>query len=395
MSFKNASLLAALSLIAITLTACNWDGPPPLQESTTDESGNPGNSPGTGGTGKIELIPYSEPTFSWNAGDQTTTAVVQFIVRDTDGTPLADSEYTSSISIDGEALSPTSEAILKRDSEELAVNLYLSMVLDASSSMLHHTPSAFSPMTDAAKKTYQEAKNTWLTRKGDIKFSVMWFNSILYQSYDDTNHTWLPEDLPTIPAPPAEGAYTKLHSAVSSMSSFLLSEYNSGVFNDKRDQYVMLVFSDGKDTYSHVDNAAMYPRTLAATSSGASFYQFGTTKMPNDVAQQLTDTITQIDKHPRLTTHVIGLGSDIDRDGLKKIAKAGNGIYLENPSSDKIDELFDRVLKEFALLQTQGVKYPFTDGKHSFKLKVTSVASGKSAEYSFNFVPGVNAKVVN
>ena len=77
---------------------------------------------------------------------------------------------------------------------------------------------------------------------------------------------WEPDDILTIPAP-ASGTSTKLNSAVKVMADFMQSEYDSGVFNGERDQYVMLVLSDGADNYSFFDNSHL--NASLTTSSGA------------------------------------------------------------------------------------------------------------------------------
>lgn len=386
---RTVSLLGIFVIIAFSLVACNSDGPPPAK-SQNQQTNNTGNSPqngNTSGSSELSLTVSSDPDVSWNEADSTTTVTVQFVVRDGDGVPLEEDEYDVSLLVND--LPVNSEAMLGQESEELEVNLYLSMVLDASSSMLLHTPSAFAPMTQAAENTYQEAKNLWLTRPGEIKFSAIWFNNLINQSHDDeATKIWQPSDLSSISSPPPSGAFTKLYSAISVMTEHLQSEYTSGVFNGSRDQYVMLIFSDGDDTYSHVDNAETNPNQLRTTLSGASFHEFGT------VATTIEDTTALVQSHPRLTTHVIGLGSEINKAKLEEIANAGNGVFLENPSSEKIDELFDRVMKEFTTMQTNGVKFPFLPGEHKFTLRVTDKTSEESDDYTFNFRAGEDAQLL-
>ena len=381
-------LLCALTLTVFSLTACNSDGPPTRNNGNQQNSG--GNSPSNnnlGGTGKLELAVPSDPGVAWNSADSTTTVTVQYIVRDADGTPMEADQYETTLLIDDRPVS--SEAMLNEEAEELEVNLYLSMVLDASSSMLDHTPPAFVPMTQAAADTYREAEMLWLNRPGETKFSAIWFNNLINQTHDDmATKIWAPSDLSTIPAPPSAGAFTKLYSAVSVMTSHLQAEYDNAVFNGPRDQYVMLVFSDGEDTYSHVANDEANPSQLLTTNSGASYHQFGT------AATTLEATKTLINDHSNLTTHVIGLGSEINKEALQELATAGNGFFLENPSSEKIDELFDRVMKEFTTMQTNGVNFPFLPGEHKFTLQITNPLNGETASHDFRFIAGADARLV-
>jgi hypothetical protein len=154
---------------------------------------------------------------------------------------------------------------------------------------------------------------------------------------------WLPDDILSIPAPVA-GTATKLDSAVKVMADYLQSEYDAGTFDGARDQYVMLVFSDGADNYSYWDNSLL--NAALTTSSGASYRQFGT------VPTTLEEAETAVAAHPRLTAHVIGLGSAINADELSRIAEAGDGTFQDNPGSQNIGELFERVLREFTTIQT-------------------------------------------
>jgi hypothetical protein len=190
---------------------------------------------------------------------------------------------------------------------------------------------------------------------------------------------WLPDDILSIPAP-AAGTATKLHSAVKVMADYLQSEHDNGVYNGARDQYVMLVFSDGADNYSYWDNSAV--NTVLATSSGASYRQFGTVPTTLEAAE------SAVAAHPRLTTHVIGLGSAINADELGQIAEAGNGTFQANPSSENLGNLFERVLSEFTTIQTRGAEIPLPPGDYDFTLTVRNKAGGAPASYEFRMHAG-------
>jgi hypothetical protein len=178
------------------------------------------------------------------------------------------------------------------------------------------------------------------------------------------------------------------------MAKKMKAEYDGGLFKGARDQYVMLVFSDGADNYSWFDNSS--PQVLKTTTNGASFYQFGTagpvSKKPADAMQSAIDAITS---HPRLTTHVIGLGSDIKSSELQQLATAGHGVFQSNPSSEKVAELFQRVMKEFTTLQTRLATVPLAPGEYKISLVVTNKATGESGRYDFKILAGgPDAKVI-
>ena len=248
--------------------------------------------------------------------------------------------------------------------------------------MTQHNPPAFVPMTTAARDSYQEVLDLWSTRPGEVKFSLLWFDEVMNQS----QNSWAPDDILSIPEPIIPKA-TKLDSAVKVMADHLQEEYNNGVFNGTRDQYVMLVFSDGADNYSWFpnDNIGSSPKT---SESGASYQQFGT------IATTLEEATQAISGHPRLTTHVIGLGSAINTAELTQIAEAGNGSYQANPSSENIAQVFKRVLQEFTTILTRGAEIPLQPSDYQFTLTVKSKNTGATDSYSFMMHAGDSTAAV-
>lgn len=358
-----------------------------------DASGQPGNNNVKTG---LQLSVPVQPTVTYTGdGTGTTRVIMQFSVKDNAGLPLGADEFDVQLLRDDRPVDV--ESLLSQSSEELKVNLYFGMVLDASYSMTQHNPPAFEPMKSAARDSYQEVLDLWKNRQGDVKFSMVWFDSVLNQTQYDpaTLRSWLPDDILDIPTPQT-GNFTKLYSSVEVMAKYMKSEYDKGVFNGPRDQYVMLVFSDGADNYSWFDNSSQ-PNQLMVTKHGASYRQFGTTapasKSETDALKQATSAIAS---HPRLTTHVIGLGSDINADELKKIASAGHGVFQSNPSSDSVAALFQRVMKEFTTLQTRGAEIPLAPGDYKITLLVTNKATGDAGRYSFTIHAGdAGAKVIS
>lgn len=342
--------------------------------------GGSGGSPASGSTGSgVTLDVTQEPQVTWLSTNGKTQVIMQFSVRDDNDLPLTEDQVEVQLELDGNPIDV--ESVLNQSSTELEVNLYFAMVLDASFSMTQHNPPAFEPMKTAASDSYRHVLDLWSTRPGTVKFSLIWFDEVMNQTVYNTGvaRDWLPDDILSIPAPGA-GTATKLHSAVKVMADYLQSEHDNGVYNGARDQYVMLVFSDGADNYSYWDNSAV--NTVLATSSGASYRQFGTVPTTLEAAE------AAVAAHPRLTTHVIGLGSAINADELGQIAEAGNGTFQANPSSENLGNLFERVLSEFTTIQTRGAEIPLPPGDYDFTLTVRNKAGGAPASYEFRMHAG-------
>ena len=392
--FKHPS--SFLSLLVLPLLVSCGGGYNP------DPTGVPGNTgtPGTGGSGAksgLQLSVPIPPTVSYpNDGKGLTQMVVQFSARDKVGNPLNSDEFDVELRVNDKPVDV--ESLLNQSSEELGVNLSFGMVLDASYSMTVGSSPAFVPMKTAARDSYQEVLELWKNRPGKIKFSVVWFDSLIKQSQSGVGGQgdWQPGDLLTIPTPQQDGGQTKLYSAVEVMAKRMKADYDNGIFNGPRDQYVMLVFSDGADNYSWFDNSKQPDQPLTTT-SGASYRQFGTTGPASQKSDDaLTQTLTAISSHPRLTTHVIGLGETINIDELKKIASTGRGVFQNgNLAGGSVGELFQRVMKEFTTLQTRGAQMPLSPGDYKISLIVTNKATKDAGQYHFSIrAGGPDAKVI-
>jgi hypothetical protein len=148
------------------------------------------------------------------------------------------------------------------------------------------------------------------------------------------------------------------------------------------------VFSDGADNYSNIfDNSAT--DLLRTTTIGATYHQFGTVKTT------LEEAIQAIAGHPRLTTHVIGLGDYINTTELTKIAAAGNGTYQANPSSENIAQLFQSVLQQFTTILTRGANIPLAPADYKFTVSVKDKVNGATGSYSFMMHAGdLDARVL-
>jgi hypothetical protein len=370
-SFLKFSLPVFLLFVISTLPAC--DGTSDWGQPNTSSSG-------------LNVEETQTPQLTYLENNGKTQVIVQFSVRDGAGIPLPEDQLEVQLNIDDQPLDV--ESLLNQSSFDLTVNLYFAMVLDASYSMTQHNPPAFQPMLEAARDSYQEVLDLWSTRPGEVKFSLLWFEEVMNQSQYNTGlaRDWVPDDILSIPEP-TSGTATKLHSAVKVMADHLQAEYNSGIFNGTRDQYVMLVFSDGADNYSYFDNSAININPLTTT-SGAS-YRLGT------VATTLEAATQAISGHPSLTAHVIGLGSAINTTELTQIAAAGNGTYQANPSSENIDQLFQSVLQQFTTIMTRGAEVPLPPSDYKFTVSVKDKVNGATGSYSFMMHAGdLDARVL-
>lgn len=371
-----APVLPALALVlglGLSLGGCGSD----------DWSGDDG-SPRPPPRGSLAVELAGEPSVAYDPARGRTTVVVQFIARGADGVPLAPSDLAVEMLVDGRAVD--NESILQESSQELAASVLYALVLDASGSMLQHEPPAFGPMKEAARKSVQDGRDLWQDRPGTFAWDVCWFNDVLFHRQG----TWNPADISSIPEPPLDAA-TKLYAAVQFMAREMADAHAAGTAAGARDQHILVVLSDGADNLSGFDNSALVPPSTDTTSTSAAFQRFG---WP---ATTLDDALTAIRAHPRLTVHVLALGSEFrpgDLDNLDKIAKAGAGQLLVNPSSDASAQLFDRVTREFSTLQTRGAAIPQQDGDHTFTLRVKGVTFTGEGTQTFQYRAGPNAQIL-
>jgi hypothetical protein len=323
----------------------------------------------------VEIEMTSDPTVQFSPTSGKTTNVVQFIARDKYGNPLDADDVTVELLLDSRPVD--NESLLQADSEELSSSINLGMVLDASYSMLLHSPPAFDPMLNAARNAVVEGLALYEGRPGTFTWDVAWFNETV-SSPAVAGRKWLPDDLLTIPEP-GPGTATKMFAAVERQAKLMLDQYAT-VANGPHDHHVMILLSDGADNYSWFDNSSFI--NGGVTTSGAPYDVTGWTTTDQTIA---VDAITQ---HPNLTVHVLGLGSDVQDDQLEPLADAGGGRYLKNPSSSQLEDLFESVTREFATIQDHGATMPLSPGDYTFTLRVRTVRGNARDEYSFDFHGG-------
>ncbi len=323
----------------------------------------------------VEIEMTSDPLIQFDGPTGKTSVIVQFIARDENGYALDLDDVNIELLIDENPVD--NESILQDDSEELSSSIYLSLVLDASFSMLQHSPPAFDPMLEAARNAIIQLDELYEGRPGSFDWNVTWFNEVIFEP-SSTGRTWVADDLLAIVEPTA-GTATKLFAAVDREAHNML-EVHEYLANGPHDHHVMVVFSDGVDNYSWFDNSTISGTGVTTSGAGYDFSGYG--------VASLDSAVTAIETHPLLTSHVMGLGSDVEDDQLQAISDAGNGQYFKNPSSSEIDELFALVTREFATIQNHGATIPLQPGDYLFGVRVSTSDGHAEDEISFLFHAG-------
>ena len=323
----------------------------------------------------LEFLDVPEVSFDPTVG--TTTVVVQFVARNAQQDPLDQNDMNIQLRLDGQPIDV--EGILKEDSEQLRTNLFLTLVLDASYSMLEQQPPAFSPMLASARKAVSAGRALYFERPGLFDWKLFWFNDRLFTPLEVTpGNDWLESDIERIPRP-APGTFTKLFAAVevAVADSRQLAET---IANDPRDHHVMVVLSDGGDNYSWFSNNDIFGTGSAGANRDFAYFGHSATTREQ--------TLQAIRNHTALQLNVIGLGSAVRDADLGSLAAAGRGRYFKNPDSNQIEALFDQVIKEFTSIQTHGVTVPVPSGDYRLDVVVTDRATGASTSHPVIFHGG-------
>lgn len=335
-------------------------------------------------------VELSSRSVCWVEQSEATRVIVQYTVRDQEGRNLATTldttgsrELPASFFINGAPLDV--EAQISSDSELLKSDLVLSLVLDASYSMLTHEPPAFEPMKRAAVEILRETQTLWAQREGSqFHWQLLWFDRLLNIPTENmAGESWAIDDIARIPDP-TKGAYTALYKAINKMVATHEAMYERGIAAGSRDQHVMLILSDGADNQWYVENAEEAEERnidmLYWTREGGA-------------ATDIDEVKANVQSTPYLRTHVIGFGSSVDSDSglqqsLKDIASAGRGQYFFGVDTNTLGELFREVQTEFVTLQTLGAEAPLAPGEYTFSLIVEHPESGAEGTTEFTVTAG-------
>lgn len=317
-------------------------------------------------------------TACWDPGNGTTQLDVRYVTRDQDGMPL-DPEYDvaqlataieSEILVEGRL---PSEARVLRDAELLRSNLVMSLVLDASFSMLEHEPPAFEPMKNAAIELLTDVRDTWQANQSEFHWELAWFSTYISRPNSSSN-PWRIEDIAHLPTPQPSD-FTGLYKAVLHMLNEhrrLREEERLAI--GERDQHVMVILSDGLDNHSYFDNSGHLEQretnAIQWTEMG-----FPSTAMADvQVAAGLI---------PNLRIHVIGVGGRIDEPELLELAALGRGQYFYGDDGAAVADIFNSVRQEFVTMQSIGLVVPLNPRSYEFTLQAHHVNSGARGETRF------------
>jgi len=368
------------------LIAC---GENKLESNTpTNEDDSP-RSPSFSGTysGSVNIDLSAEPQIQRDSLAGTTQIILQFVPRSADNTPLSPEEVKVSLLINGEEIDR--ESMIESSSEQLAFNVNLGLVLDASSSMTYPTEEpAFTAMLEAAKNSIQTGAQIWAEQEGDFSFHTTWFNNYILSSINDENNIWTAESIQGIPFPRKRLDFTRLYAA-SDYAIERMSENVNEPLSDVKDQNIILIFSDGDDNKSSHDDSEVQPKYLT-TEDGDDYVQLGREGI------SLNTLVENINNQENISVHVIGMGDQLNTTALEAIAEAGGGFYLPNPDASDLEKPFQRVIQEFTTLQTHGVITPIPAGnEYTFTLRVENATGRDSVDCSFQIrIEAESAEIV-
>lgn len=375
-SFIKTTTTALFGLLASTLLiACGENKLESRDPNVTDESRTPSFSGTYAGSVNIDLSAEPEITRDISAG--TTEIILQFVPRNADNTPLSPEQVKVTLLINGNKIG--SESLIDSRSEQLAFNVNLGLVLDASSSMAYPLDEpAFTAMLDAAKTSIETGVELWAEQEGEFSFHTTWFNNSILSSVNSESNNWIAESILDIPHPRRQLDFTRLYAA-SDYAIEKMAENVTEIQSNVRDQNLILIFSDGVDNKSHFNDADVPAKHLKINNNDE-YVQLGW----EDTS--LEELIENIKSHDNVSVHVIGMGDelDINASALQSIADAGNGEYLPNPDAADLEKPFQRVIQEFTTLQTFGVITPVPAGHdYTFTLRVENATGGDSVDCSF------------
>ena len=307
-----------------------------------------------------------------------TQVLVQYIARDESGRALnAEVGLDSTLWVDDAPVDV--ESLIAENSELLESDLVLSLVLDASYSMLRHEPPAFGPMLESAAAILDDAETRSRSDGAEFDWRVLWFNEYIQTPLPDRMGTaWSTDDVLQIP-PPEPGTLTGLYKAVAYMAERHLELYGDGRAAGTRDQHIMLVLSDGADNHSFFDNSSHTATDQLET--GLQWQVLG--YQPTNLA----DLDAALAAVPNLRVHVIGVGDNVNDEELRSIAAAGGGLYFFDRDTGNLADLFASVREQFVTLQILGAQIPLQPGRHTLSVR-SAMPEGGEGRTSFELDTG-------
>lgn len=334
---------------------------------------------------RVHLV--GAPRIAWDAERGVTRVSLSFLARQPDQSPLDTSNSTYKLMSRGRALDV--EVLQVQGATAPRVNLLYSLVLDATYSMLAHTPPAFQPMRSAAFTSVQRGHQVVdKAARGSFAWELFWFDDDLFHP----DGIWRENDILSIPEP-EQGHFTRLHGAVARALSLANASLEQRAAQTPGSwQHVMVVFSDGADNHSWVGGQ---PTDEVRTTQGLDY------RKQSIAATNPEDVLETIRKQSNFTLHTIGLGDDPDQHKqLAAMAHAGHGTYQtmasKNNDLTSLSALFERVTREFTTIQTTEIDLPWPPGDYTLTVRVQ--ANDKPQEGDLNLrmhVGDVDAKYIS
>ena len=347
---------------------------------------------GGGDASALDVELSGEPSVSFDASIGTTTVVLDYLARDSEGNLLDESDLDVTMFVDDEQLGAGGrfgESVLGRDAQELDLSVYVQLVLDASFSLEQFEPPQFSSMLKGAQNVVSDGMQIWRNRGGHFDWNVVWFDELISRPDPAHLRSFRIGNIPE----PEPGNFTKLYSALSNALELSRSELAQGVAAGPRDRHVLVVFTDGLDNLSSFANPEV--RLEGRLRNGDPYPRIGWR------ATDLGDVLAEIGEHPRyptnLTVHTIALGRScseqqgdqcFDEQALTDIAQVGFGQRLA--STRNVDDLFNQIQKEFTQLQSSGAVMALAPGEYEFRLVAETQNHRASGEVRFRFRVGTS-----
>ncbi len=334
----------------------------------------------------LRLDPVGLPFVTRDRRIGTTTVILDYVVHDGLGNPVAPEAYRTKLFLDGNLLGSGiyDETVLGSDARELELNLFLMLVLDASFSLERFGTPQFDAMLRGAEDLVLRGADLWSRRAGAFDWSVVWFDALLARPDPDFVSTFRLTNIPR----PEPGDFTKLYSAIGAGLEVSAEQRAEGIAAGARDRHVVVVFTDGRDNLSSFENPDVSEEGRLA--NGDPFRRFGWR------ATNLNDVVTEIADHPaypeQLTVHTVALGDScgatsdstcVDSVALSQIARVGLG--REFASQDDAGELFGDVLREFETLASDGALLALEPGTYTFDVVVERLDGSAVGELRFLF----------
>jgi len=316
------------------------------------------------GVRAISIEAVGAPSVS-SDGDGRTRVITSFVARADTGVAqraLTVGETTVEFWLDGAKVS--GESVLARN--ELGGDLFYTLVLDGSYSMVSdHEPSAFQPMLAAARASFEEIEREWQQRgtNAEVRFDWLWFDDYIHYPDDKSGAA-----ISLVPEPRSGENDTRLFGAIDYMLKRHVATAAAGFATEPQDRHVMVVFTDANDNRSYFVTSEINERV--ETPPAHVKHRPGVPTADHTELIERINTARAAGQLPAFTLHAIGLGSAVRAEPLRALAESQHGVFVQNPNSRSLSELFSAITREVVSIQTVGVKLPLRPGRYQLTVRV-------------------------